>query len=74
LAIASNLIPTFQFTRPLTANSISISRTALAKDDLGFGFRVLAPDGSAVRHNTPHNRCRLWFQHTNPIAKHQQNF
>jgi hypothetical protein len=53
LQLAANLIPTFQFTRPLTANSISISRTALAADDLGFGFRVLAPDKSAVVHNTP---------------------
>ena len=53
LAIASNLIPTFQFTRELRVGSFSISRTALATDDLGFGFRVLAPDGNAVRHNAP---------------------
>jgi hypothetical protein len=53
LQLATNFIPTFQFTRPLTANSISISRTALATDDLGFGFRVLAPNNSAVVHNTP---------------------
>lgn len=53
LAIASNLIPTFQFTRELRVGSFSISRTALAADDLGFGFRVLAPDGIAVRHNAP---------------------
>jgi len=53
LAIASNLIPTFQFTRELRVSSFSISRTALDTDDLGFGFRVLAPDGTAVRHNAP---------------------
>ena len=53
LSIASNLIPTFQFTRELRAGSFSISRTALATDDRGFGFRVLAPDGNAVRHNAP---------------------
>ena len=53
LSIASNLIPTFQFTRELRVGSFSISRTALATDDLGFGFRVLAPDGNAVRHNAP---------------------